>query len=175
MTTYTDSQMLSLWMDRLDLNPIHTGCSIQTVEGLDTESEIRRRMRQWYLNLLDTAPPSLLPVSENAMGTALSSEGLFYRVALPEATRRVVSVKAQGWLAAVAPLSADEAAARLGRIASPFGRPGNNSPLAVYSDGALLVTPVNIPALDSLRLVLDPGPTVYTLDDSLLSTIPTDL
>lgn len=168
--------MLDIWMHRLGLSSALPECSVVRVEGIDLEPEIRRRMRLWYLQLLDTAPAHLLPVDESSRSSVtVTAEGLFHRVGLPANTRRVLSVKAQGWLKAVEPVSSQQAIDTLRRMPSPYARPGVNSPLAIMADGALYITPVKLPSLDVLRLILDPGPDTYVLDESLLSSIPTSL
>ncbi len=171
--------MLEIWRQRLGLCTTRTDASIAEWDGIDTDAMLLARMRPWYLHLLDTAPPALLPVSEAARQCTLSQSGSSHHLILPPSDcRRVLSVKMQGWQRSVQPVGHDmpEGAALLRRLASPYARPGTGCPTAVLmADGRIAVAPVDIPVVESLRAILDSGPETYTLCPSLLDTIPTEI
>lgn len=171
----TRSEMLACWRRALAIDPTPAGCTVAMFEGIDTDAVIGHHMRQWYLRLLDTADPALLPVDDIARDTTLAAAADSATVILPADVRRVVDIRLQGWARAVAPLARDspEAVRRLARMASPYARPGAGEPLAVQLPGRLFVAPVDMPVISSLRVIRDPGPDTYILDESLLSTIPT--
>lgn len=170
--TYTSSELLTLVRQRLGLGTTRADASVAEWEGIDTDAMLRARMRSWYLHRLDTAPPALLPVSEISRQCTLSAAGTSHHIILlPSDCRRVLSVRLQGWQCRVQPVSHDsaEGAMLLRRLASPYARPGTASPTAVLTaDGRLTVAPVDIPVVESLRAIVDPGPDTYILCPSLL-------
>lgn len=166
--------MLELWRRSLGFAPRRAGCSVTVYEGVDYDDLIERRMRQWYLHLLDTADPRLLPTADLASKAAVSigEDSDWAVVALPDEARRPLSVRLRGWLAdakVITPLEADHAVARM---ASPYAKPGPRTPLAVFDGHSIRVTP-RTGIVDSLIAVVDLGEDEYILDSSLLSTIPT--
>lgn len=168
--------MLAIWRRKLHLGCARTDASVAEFEGIDTDSLLLDRMRAWYLNLLDTAPPALLDVSELSRQCTISTVGSTHALILPPSgCRRVLSVKLQGWQQAVIPIPhhSPEGTALLRRLASPYSRPGTAAPTAVVMpDGSITASPVDIPIAESVRAITDPGPDTYTLCPSLLSTIP---
>lgn len=173
MQTYTKSEMLSLWRRSLGLETVNNSCTIEAVEGLDVDNIIIDYMRRWYLDLLDTAPAHLCPVTNAARQATVSLQDMFGLIVLPKGTRRVLSVKLSSWLRQVVVQSAEEAAGRIARLPSPFGRPGVNDPLAITGADGLHVYPAGKDAgIDILMVIADPGEELYILDEVLLSTIP---
>lgn len=176
--TYTSSEMLTLVRQRLGLCTARADASVAEWEGIDTDAMLLQRIRSWYLRLLDTAPPALLPVSEVARQCILSPAGSAHHLILPPSTcRRILSVRLQGWQRSVCPIPHDTPHGRmlLLRLASPYARPGTACPTAVLmADGSIAVAPVDIPVVESLRAILDPGPDTYTLCPSLLDDISSD-
>lgn len=171
MLTLTKNEMLALWRKSHGLDTLRADCSVEAVDGIDIDAWLEPKMRRWYLNLLDTAPAHLVPVGEFGRSSSVTvTASPVGAIVPPAAVRRVLSVKLQGWQRPVVPVSEEEAAGRLGRLASPFFRPGRNEPLAVVrADGTLLVAPVDVPVVESLRCVADPGEDVYQLDETLLT------
>lgn len=176
--TYTEHDMLAIWLRVLGLEPAQAGADVTArSDGIDLRAYLRRAMRSWYLHQLDHAPLASLTVSD-VRGEA---EGLFGllprsteigRLDVPERWRRICSVHVHGWQRPVEPVPAARAAAALGRLASRYSMPGPAEPLAVLTPGALICAPVGRPAFESLMVVADPGPDIYTLHESLLETIP---
>ncbi len=176
MASYTQSQMLALWRRALGFDTLRTDCSIEVFDGIDLDTVILERMRRWYLGLLDTADPSLLPISEIATSLVPEAAGsIGVSMQLSEIHRRIVAVHAASWNYAVAPSEPDYAAMRLQFSSSPYARPSSGSPLAWVRAGVLSLAPCKLGEALSIRAVVDPGPDMYILDDSLLSTIPTTL
>lgn len=173
MQTYTKSEMLALWRRSLGLETINESCSIETVEGLDVNNIICDSMRRWYLKLLDSAPASMCPVTNAARQASVGRQSMFGLIALPKGTRRVLSVKMSSWLRQTEVMTAENAAGRIARLASPFGRPGENDPLAVVSPQGLHVYPCAVDdSVEMLMVIADPGEELYILDEVLLSGIP---
>lgn len=170
MITLSSSEMLALWRRHLGLSPSRRDCSVEIVEGIDVDDIIAQRIRSWYLDLLDNAPPCLLPTRDYSpdVRMTLSLDSPWGEIALPPQARRPLSVCLKGWVTDAPVLSPAQAAPRIARMASPFGMPGPCEPLAIRGpDGIVRVTPLAGP-VSSLIAVDDPSPDAYTLDPSLL-------
>jgi len=143
------------------------------VEGLDIDNLICGMMRQWYLNILDNSPAHLCPVTNVARQATVANRGLFGLITLPKGTRRVLSVKMSTWLRQKEVRPYSEETRRIERMASPFGRPGCNDPIALAVAEGVLISPVQQDsAIDMLMAIADPGEELYILDEALLSDIP---
>ncbi|MDE6334692.1 MAG: hypothetical protein K2L77_08615 [Muribaculaceae bacterium] len=173
--TYTSSELLTLVRQRLGLSTTRADASVAEWEGVDTDALLRQHMRSWYLHQLDTAPPALLSISEIARQCSLSAVGQSHHlILLPSDCRRVLAVQLQGWQRHVQPVCHDspEGTLLLRRLASPYARPGTGCPSAIMmADGRIAVAPVDIPAIQSVRAIVDPGPDSYVLCPSLLDNI----
>ncbi len=174
MKSFSETEIITLWRRVLGFDPTRTDCTVEAVDGIGIDEWIRPRIRQWYLNLLDTAPARLLPVNEFGRAAGITVMG--HSIALittPDSARRVISLKLQGWSRAIVPVAESLASDQLARLASPYGKPGNGNPLAVIrADGSILAAPVDIPVVESLRAVADTSPGTYTFDESLIASIP---
>lgn len=173
--TYTSTEMLALWRRALGLETVRREGSSEVDEPFDMEALISGKMRRWYLNLLDTADARLLPVTDvaaQAETTAIGADGA--RITVPDRTRRVLAVKLQGWENAAPVLTPEEAAGRLRMLSTPYCRPGKHRPLAVGMADGVHAYPFTGNA-ESVTAILDPGPPAYTLDETLLDTIPCNI
>lgn len=90
--------MLDLWRLRRGLQPQRTDCTVVRTDGVDIDGLLGRQIDDWYLNLLDTAPVEMLPVTEmrTRVEPVLDENGSV-DVILPDVCRRLVSVKLKGW------------------------------------------------------------------------------
>ncbi|MGN0224059.1 MAG: hypothetical protein ACI4AM_08540 [Muribaculaceae bacterium] len=173
MTHYTKAQMLAIWRAALGLDTPYAECSIEQFDGINVNDLIAQRMRQWYLNLLDTADPALLPTADIAARcTHTARPNNAAAITLSDDCRRVVHVRAASWPMAIAP-EADTACAAL--LGHPFAAPTARRPLAIAALRSLLIAPCAPADAIEVVAVVDPGEQLYTLDESLLATIPTTL
>lgn len=174
--TFSSDELLSIWRRRLGLDTVRTDCSVKVYEGIDLDDLLRRSLRQWYLDLLDSAPHHLLPVSDIASEATVNNafDTTWSDIQLPASARRPLSVRLKGWNVETNVISHDEASNILCRMASPFGRPGPNAPLAIRRENGISATPASDSVL-SVRVVNDPGEAEFILDESLLSTLPSCL
>ncbi len=176
IVTLTSAEMLRQWQTSLGMLPARDGLQIIRTDGVDTDAVIRRAMRLWYAQLLRSADPALLPVSDIAAELVPHTDASGYlTIDLPDSCVRLLSVKLFGWLRPAAPLAPAHADAAIGLLASPYGAPGPAEPLAIALPGRVMCLPAIRPQIIEARAVCDPGEEVYTLDDSLLSTIPTTI
>lgn len=176
MKTFTESEMLAIWRSRLGFDELHTDCSIESFDGYDVDSRIRQAMRAWYLRLLDTAQPRLLPCEQVE---ASSTQVFGHRqllIRLPGRCRRPLRMHADRWCSAAAPDCSERTLLDLQRLASPFGWPDDSCPImCLLPDGAVVAAPLDCDDTFSIFAVVEPADGAYTLDESLLDTIPNRL
>ena len=173
MTHYNKSQMLDMWRTALGLDTAYADCSIEQFDGLSVNDLIAQRMRQWYLNLLDTADPALLPTADIAARcTRVARPDNATAITLPDDCRRVIHIRAASWPMPIAP-EADTARAAL--LGHPFAAPTARRPLAIAALRSILIAPCAPADAIEVVAVVDPGDQLYSLDESLLATIPSTL
>lgn len=176
MKTFTESEMLAIWRSRLGFDELHTDCSVESFDGYDVDSRIRQAMRAWYLRLLDTAQPRLLPCEQVE---ASSTQVFGHRqllIRLPGRCRRPLRMHADRWCSAAAPDCSERTLLDLQRLASPFGWPDDSCPImCLLPDGAVVAAPLDCDDTFSIFAVVEPADGAYTLDESLLDTIPNRL
>lgn len=168
LTTYTLSQMVSVWRQRAGLMPARTDCSIEAEDGIDIDALLQAEIRKWQLRMLDTADPAMLGITDIAARCVVGTDlrGRHY-IILPDDCRRVVSVRMASWLRPVTPMSPEQSLRRMQLAANPYGAPGPAGPLAVAYPGRLDIFPGET-RISSLKVVIDPGPETITVDESLL-------
>lgn len=167
--------MLKLWRSAAGLEPLRSDCSVERIEGIDADAIIGPRMRAWYLRLLDTAPAALLPVADVAGELVLTPDraGGSATAVMPQRVRRLLDVRLTGWLNAALPRDAAAAARRCRMGLNPYLRPGLTHPMCLTDGHTMRVEPFEDgDIVAAARAVCDPGPERYTLDESLLATIP---
>ncbi len=160
LKTYTHTEMLSIWREKLGFDISRNDCTIEQFELLDVNSIIARRMRLWYLGLLDSASPALLPLKSISPTVRLHES--YVSISLPDNCRRITMVSVGGWLADI---KTDDA--YIPRIASDY-----MNPHAVIVGKTLLVGLCYSSETLKIEAILDPGENSYILDEFLLSTIP---
>jgi len=166
--------MLGRWMLHCGFEPLRADAAVVRADGIDLEKLMAQRMRQWYLDLLDTAPVELLETDDiagNLTVTVLADgSGL---IMLPEECRRLLSIRLEGWTRNAAIVSAGSAAAR--RQCNLMTRAGASCPVAVADGREIrLFSPVAGRAtVASAIAVMRPEPDIYRLDERALALIPT--
>lgn len=172
---YTRDDMLKLWRTRAGLEPSRTDCRIEIVEGIDADAFIEPAMRAWYLRLLDTADPALLPVDDVHHDISLTVCPGHEAVEgeLPSSVRRLLEVRMTGWLNSAIPCTPVAQPRRHALALNPYSAPGPTHPLCSLDGRRICMRPFTDDGdvLVLARAVVDPGPDRYILDDSLLSTI----
>lgn len=175
----SSDQMLTLWRRARGLDPLRTDCTVERFEGRDETILLATEMRQWYLNLLDTAPERMLIAKDMASAAKIESAGKgVWRVRLPVTVRRVLAVTFPDALGPVPVIPfGGEHAQRVLRMASGrYGRGCPSVPVVLGARNSLMFfTGLNAekPAPLSIMCIDDPGDEYYELDESALSTIPT--
>ncbi|MCH5347080.1 MAG: hypothetical protein J1E63_08215 [Muribaculaceae bacterium] len=169
----TKQQMREQWMARRYGEPcrLASGTVIREHQA-DVEALAEREMRNWYLELLDTAEARFLcpeEVGNKVMVNDMGDDTV--EIVLPVGVRRVIAVRMEGWKREATMVEADSVAAR--RLLNPFSRATNRSPVAVVTPtGRLRVTAVDgSTTVGSLLVVVDHGEERYVMDDSALGLI----
>lgn len=162
--TLTEAEMLRLWRLRRGVEIPRLDCTVNRSDGPDVDSILRGELRARYLDRLDHAPLSSLVVTEADLGE-VEVRAIAPRLAIvtpPPGTRRIVSVRADGW---PAPVGADSSRAQVERAAACplWGRPM----AALLPDGNILITPCSDAVIASLSVIIDHGPQIYEFDESL--------
>lgn len=165
--------MLGIWRRRLGYDDVRTDCSVESYDGHDVNGRIREAMRAWYLHLLDTADPRLLPHGPVAAESTQTAGPRRLLIRLPDRCRRPLRMTAARW---DAPAEADPDPRRLDalrRLASPFGWPDDSCPaMCLLPGGDIVAAPLDEGDAFTVVAVTDPADGSYVLDESLLDTIP---
>lgn len=151
---------------------------VERHDGIDLDVYLRREMRNWYLDLLDTAPLELLKVTDIADRTMVKplpdGSGL---VVLPERCRRVVEVKLDGWARPARIVDPSELPVVTWQQ-NPFTRGSESEPIAICDCGSLqlysIPDGVANPRLSSLKCVIEPDEGLYEFDERALSELKID-
>lgn len=180
LITLDHQQMLQAWRRAAGLEPSFSSCSFEAFDGIDVDDRLTTKMRQWYLRLLDTAPPGLIgpPSDASHLVTLRHTNGDRHaRISLDPSVRRLVSIRLSHWLRPAGIAEAADVSARLAMQDNPFCAAGTYSPLAWRdSAGQIFISPADAGSVVSeARAVVDPGEDVYILDELALDSIPSNL
>jgi hypothetical protein len=172
--TYTKQQMLAQWKLRRLLEPLRSDCRITRSDGVDLDAYATRKMRLWYLDLLANAPVEMLATTDiSANVTVKSAADGTLTLDLPDTVMRVVRVRLEGWKcdATLTPAGSTLALRQRNRFACG----GVEHPVAVVSRHHLeLYSAANtlvVPAVELLKVVVDPGEEVYRFDERAWSLL----
>ncbi|MDE6134768.1 MAG: hypothetical protein K2F79_04260 [Muribaculaceae bacterium] len=172
----TATELLKRRLVLAGLQPLNSGLDYRSTEGVDVDTIVTFRLRQWYLDLLDHgAPPMLAPeniaADVGSFAAAAPSGGV--AIELPAACRRVFSLKMKGWQRS-APVGQETGLSdAIRRQLNPYSAATAARPLAILSGRTILAWPAGTgPQVQELTAVLDPGPGLYIMDESALSTLP---
>ena len=164
-------EMLSQWRMRRALEPLRSDCTVERIDGIDLDSFLMMEMRDWYLNLLDTAPPHLLTLTDITSKVSLSkNDDLSATIRLPQRCRRVIELTLDSSPSPVkittpnSPLTICQQ--------NPFSRSGTASPIAIHSNDSLIIHAGNNDFnIVQLLCVMEPDEGLYELDEAALSLI----
>lgn len=185
LKTYSLDEMLEIWKQNLGILEDDCGCIVTRHDGDSLHKLLIRNIRSWYATLLRTKNPALLPIEDlhSEADVSIESDNCL-AITPPRRGVRLLSVKLTDWdihLGTVA--AADSDVARL--QASHHFAATPRRPVAIFLGSRYLlyglktdITYIKNPALllESLIMVAAPSDSdTFTLDESLLSTIPTKL
>ncbi len=176
MASMTEEQMLALWKSVLHLEDVRRDCSVERDDGIDIDSLLLTRIRQWYHHLLATAPLAWVPIDDVKDETAVVADATgVVTMQLPQRAVRPVEVRLGGWECAVADFH--EPDGRVSKLQqSSWTRGGCASPVAVdYGGGELRLyslQPGSDPVVEAARCVAWAADGSYRLAHAALDTIP---
>lgn len=176
--TFTKAQMLERRRLVGGLEPLRTDCSVSEADGIDIDRILEIELRNWYLDLLDNGPLSMLALTDMASASSITSgSGTFAGATIvkpPESCRRAVSIFLQGWAEPATVLPQEEAGRCFTLQRNPYTSASKARPMAVrLSDGNIATWPA-AGTLISLLAAADTGPESYVFDESALATLPKD-
>lgn len=172
----THDQMMAHWRRAHGYEPERADCSVEVFDGVDATPRLALEMRQWYLDLLDNAPVTLLCPHDVAGTEAREVRSGVWALALPAAARRVLSLTVAGSAVPVRVLSHDRdrgtAAWRRLRclLTNPYA-PAPQQPLAIADGSQIMVYCPTRPQVTAIRVINDPGDEVYEFDESALGLL----
>lgn len=164
-------EMLSQWRMRRALEPLRSDCTIERIDGIDLDSFLKMEMRDWYLNLLDTAPLHLLSLTDIASKVSISrNNDLSVTITLPQKCRRVIELTLDCSPSPIKITTSDTHLAICQQ--NPFSRSGTSSPIAIYChDNLIIHAGSNDFNIVKLLCVMEPDDGFYELDEAALSLI----
>lgn len=171
--TLSSTEMLAQWKLCWGFEPLREDCEITRSDGIDLDTLLRLEMRNWYLNLLKTAPIDMLAVKNIANDIAIvvndDNSGI---VQLPETCRRLVEFQLKGWKQPAKII--DDANCRDALLQSNiFSRGGCEQPVVIKRNNRLHIysLPDDNPSILRAMAVMEPTNGTYEMDESALSTM----
>lgn len=192
LTSYTLREMKELWRRRLGLLTDDCGCVVTRHDGTSLDALIADSIRSWYAGLLVREDPSLLPSRDLSSEIIAISRPSYncIQLTLPDRGVRLLSVQLTDWPAPLGRFVAPDSPEAL-RQSSPRLAATPRRPVAVLAGRTLRLygldrsdtseTPATPEGLlhshiRSLLMVASPEESdTFTLHQSLLSTIPTNI
>ena len=169
----TESEMLDLWKQVLHLETPRRDCTVEWDDGIDLDALLLTHIKQWYAQLLDTAPTHLLPIDNVANDVSLTTRDGIVVATVPEQCVRPVEWKLAEWQRSVTTFldpCSHEAMLQL----NEWTRGGACNPAIIdYGFQMLMMSSSsNAPQLELARCVVRPADGSYQFHSSLLATIP---
>ena len=163
--------MLSQWRMRRALEPLRSDCTVERIDGIDIDTFLKMEMREWYLNLLDTAPPHLLTLTDIASSRPITfNDDHSATITLPPECRRVIGLYIDSSPLPLTLLKADSPLAICQQ--NPFSRSGSTTPIAILHHDHVTIYGGNSNfTLSRLLCVMEPANGYYELDEAALSLI----
>lgn len=177
MLSLTERQMLELWKSRIPIAPTLSDCTLERYDGVEVDTFLIQRIREWYAEMLATGVPQFLPHADvvDKLGVTVSDDKVV-EVILPESVVRPVEIKMQSWRAPLTTfLEPDDYPALL--QAYDHTRSRRRRPVAVqYSDRLLLYSAGSTDdVLERAVCVIRPPEGTYMFDEALLALMPREL
>lgn len=178
LKTLSASEMLSLYRLQAGLSPAGAACAIEVTDGIDVDRILAPALRRWYVAMLDTASPRLLPTAD--IGPALrptqyAAPAGACRLILPVEARRLLSLQPMSTAAPALIHPAADFDTVMRRQLNPYTAATEDAPEAVMLDGGEAIGIILWPAAASIaaaRVVRDPGEDSFILDEQLLAELP---
>lgn len=165
--TLTEEQMLSLWRKIYAVEPSRLDCSIERLDGPDLDEYLRRNMRQWYLDLLDSGPESqCCPINLAKHALIETRANGVQVITAPAECRRILYVDYENWHCLTRPEGYPQ---DLNYASNPFW----NRPKVVRINQRQVGAIAAQGSLISLICTVDSDPSIYIFDESALTQLIT--
>lgn len=166
--------MLAQWKLRRGFEPLRADCVISRADGIDLDALHRLEMRDWYLNLLNTAPVEMLALTDITSEIAViptENDGVG-TVLLPESCHRLVEFQLNGWCRPATIIDDPDCYEAQMQI-NPYSRGGNSQPIVVKRGNRLHLysLPSGTPSILRAIAVVEPSDGTFEMDESALATI----
>ncbi len=172
--TLSSAEMLAQWKLCRGFEPLREDCEITRSDGINLDALLRLEMRNWYLNLLKTAPIDMLAVQNIANDVAIVvNDDLSGTVLLPETCRRLVEFQLKGWQRPATII--DDPNCRNALLQDNiYSRGGCEQPIVIKRGNRLHIysLPNKSPIIVRAMAVMEPTDGSYVMDESALSTMP---
>lgn len=170
-----EGEMLNLWKTIMHLQPVRRDCAIERDDGIDVDALLLVKIRQWYANLLLSAPEGVVPVEDvkDQLSLMMADNGVVTAIVPPECVRPV-EWKLSAWKKSVT-LFLQPDVPEAAYLHNEWTRPGVCEPAAVDYGNRILLFSLpegELPIFDMARCVVRPADGTYAFHASALSTIP---
>lgn len=171
--TLSSTEMLAQWKLCRGFEPLREDCEITRSDGIDLDALLRLEMRNWYLNLLKTAPIDMLAIKNiaNDIAIVVNDDNSGF-VLLPETCRRLVEFQLKGWKRPAKII--DDPNCRDALLQDNiYSRGGCEQPVVIKQNNCLHIysLPDNNPSILRAMAVMEPTDGTYEMDESALSTM----
>lgn len=178
--TYDADSLLALYSALKHHEGGSPECTVTLAPATGTAVGLREmllaEMDAWYVNMLDSAPAEMLPVTDMADScVAARTPSGAARLTLPEGARRLVSVTLPGWHTPATVIN-DPSSPEARRQLNPYACGSAQAPVAVALDSRRRVYDLYTPLPgdgpvrpEQLLCVPEPDGKTYHLDPSVLS------
>ena len=171
--TLSSEEMLAQWKLRRGFEPLRSAGVITRNDGVDIDQLLRLEMRDWYLNLLCTAPVEMLVTTNiaNDIAVVVRDEGVGI-VTLPESCRRIVEFQLEGW-SRPAKIITNPHCQEAILQENPYSRGGCERPVVVIHGNRLFIysLPSSTPKIVRAMAVMEPADGTYEMDERAVSLI----
>ena len=171
--TLSSEEMLAQWKLRRGFEPLRSDCVITRSDGVDIDQLLRLEMRDWYLDLLCTAPVEMLATTNiaNDIAVVVRDDGVGI-VTLPESCRRIVEFQLDGWCRPAKIITNPHCQEALIQD-NPYSRGGCEQPVVVLNGNRLFLysLPSSTPKIVRAIAVMEPADGSYVLDERGMATI----
>lgn len=169
----SSAEMLAQWKLCRGFEPLREDCEITRTDGIDLDALLRLEMRNWYLNLLKTAPIDMLAITNIANDIAIvKNDDNTGTILLPESCRRLVEFQLKGWKRPAKIIEDTNCHDALLQD-NPYSRGGCEQPVVIKRGNRLHIysLPDDNPQILRAMAVMEPTDGSYEMDESALATI----
>lgn len=171
MLCLSESEMLDLWKLKRQLLPVRKDCIIEREDGIDIDEYLLLEIREWYAQLINTAPAEWLPCKNIADQITVNIDNFgIGTVLLPHNCVRPIELRMADWEQSITEFfTPDTPVAILQR--NEYSRTGSESPIAVISTGEVTLYGCKTRTLSKAICIMRPTASTYEFAEIALSTI----